>query len=342
MTRDPFYQEILNRLTGKLDPEIFEACVSDLLRDTYPGLVPMCGGNDAGMDGAIADGENEPFPLVSTTQKDVIGNLTNSLNSYILANRKRRKVVLATSQALTPRRIQNLYNRASELGFILINVHTKEDIANRIYHSPKWCLELLGLTGRPPALSLFPKSDRPLLNKKLIGREADLAWLQETQGHRLLIGQPGSGKSFLLHRFAIENGSLFVVDEDREEIANGLRSQEPSILIVDDAQIHLPLLSDLKHMRQELGAEFSILASCWLGDKDIVSTTLNVPETSIHTLDLLTRSQVVEVIHDVGLGGPVDLIREIVDQAEGRPGLAATLANLCLRGGVKEVVLGDV
>lgn len=67
MTSNSFHQEILNRLAKKLDPENFEACVSDLLRDTYPGLVPMRGGNDAGMDGAIADGENEPFPLIATT-----------------------------------------------------------------------------------------------------------------------------------------------------------------------------------------------------------------------------------------------------------------------------------
>ncbi len=341
MNRDQFYQQILDRLAGQLDPDIFEACACDLLRDTYPGLVPMRGGNDAGMDGAVGDGEGEPFPLITTTEERVIRNLAKSLQSYIISGRKRRKAILATSLELTPRRKQNLFDRADKFGFTLINVHTREDFANRLYHSPKWCRELLNLTGRPPALSVFPKSDRPLLNKNIIGRDADIAWLRDTHGDRLLVGQPGSGKSYLLHRYAKEGGGLFVVDEDREEIANGLRSQEPPVLIVDDAQIHLPLLSDLIHMRQELGAEFSILASCWHGDKELVKAVLNLTESSVHLLELLPRPQIVDVIYDAGLGGPVELIRKIVDQAEGRPGLAATLANLCLLGGVKEVVLGD-
>ena len=341
MKRDPFYRQIVERLGGELDPDTFEGCVADLLQDIYPGLVPIHGGKDAGMDGAISDREGEPFPLVATTEENVISNFTKSLNSYVQAGRKRREVVLATSQYLTPRRIQNLYDRSAVLGFTLVNVHSRDDIANRLYHSPEWCLELLNLPGKPPALSLFPKSDRPLINKTLMGREKELAWLLETEGDRLLIGQPGSGKSFLLHQFALEGGGLFVVEENRGEIAAGIRSQQPSVLIVDDAQVNLPLLKDLKQMRQELGVEFSILASCWHGDEDKVAQTMNLSEQSIHHLDLLTRSQIVEVVKDTGLGGPTELLREIVSQAEGRPGLAATLAHLCLHGGVKEVILGD-
>lgn len=65
MTRVPFYRSIIGRLDGRLDPELFEQCAADLLRAIYPTLVPIRGGTDAGMDGAIADGEGEPFPLAS-------------------------------------------------------------------------------------------------------------------------------------------------------------------------------------------------------------------------------------------------------------------------------------
>ena len=47
------------------------------------------------------------------------------------------------------------------------------------------------------------------------------------------------------------------------------------------------------------------------------------------------------VIKDVGLAGPNHLIKEIVDQAEGRAGLAALLAHLCLIGDVQEVYKGE-
>lgn len=341
MKRDHFYQQIMEGLGGKLDPDLFEDCAVDLLKYDYPGLAPISGGKDAGMDGAIPDGEGEPYPLVTTTHEKVIGNLTENLNSYVRKGRKRRKVVLATSQKLTPLRIQNLYDRATKLGFILVNVHPREDFAQRLYHSPEWCKELLNLTGRPPALSVFPKSERPVINKSLIGREKDLTWLKETKGDRLLVGQPGSGKSYLLRRFAMEGGGLFVVDDDREEIAAGIRSQQPSVLIVDDAQIHVNLLVNLKQMREDLGAEFSILASCWSGDKDRIAQVMTLSEPYIHRLDLLTRAQIVDVVEDADIVGPPEMVQEIVTQAMGRPGLAATLTHLCIHGGVREVFLGN-
>src|SRR4051795_5417272 len=55
--RDPFYREIVERLGGRIDPELFERCAGDLLRDEWPTLVPVRGGTDAGMDSAVADGE---------------------------------------------------------------------------------------------------------------------------------------------------------------------------------------------------------------------------------------------------------------------------------------------
>ena len=60
MIRDPFYRQIIDRLDGTVDPELFEQCAADLLREIYPTLVPIRGGADAGMDGAIADALGEP------------------------------------------------------------------------------------------------------------------------------------------------------------------------------------------------------------------------------------------------------------------------------------------
>jgi hypothetical protein len=81
--RDQFYGEIWNRLGQPLDPDVFERCVCDLLRAEHPSLVPVRGGGDSGMDGAIADGEGPAFPLICTTSSHVIGNLSKNLASYL-------------------------------------------------------------------------------------------------------------------------------------------------------------------------------------------------------------------------------------------------------------------
>ena len=341
MIRDPFYRQIIDRLNGTVDPELFEQCAADLLREIYPTLVPIRGGTDAGMDGAIADGMGDPFQLVCARGVDVIGNLTGSLKSYLNEGLRRRKLVLATLQSLTPKRRQNLFDRARELEFTLIQVHDQASIADLLYRNSRWCLELLGLTGEPPALSAIPKSRRPILNQDLVGRDSDLFWLRNCDGDRVLVGQPGSGKTFLMHKLAMEDGALFVVSENRAEIAAGIRDEQPAMVIVDDAGGKLEVLNDLKQIREEFNAGFLVLASCWPGDQTSVTQLLNLPSPSVTYLELLTRDEIVDVIKATGLTGSNELLREIVNQAEGRPGLAATLAQLALHGGVKEVASGE-
>lgn len=184
MNRDGFYKDILDRLGEPLDEDAFEACACDLLRREFPTLVPIRGGGDGGMDGATAG--SGPF-LVSTTSPDVIGNLTSSLKSYLKNGGSRRSVVVATSQELTKRKRDNLEARARGKGFHLIQIYSQAAIADRLLHEPRWCRELLALTGRPSALTVIPKSDRPLVDSRLVGREPDLAWLTQSRGDRLVI-----------------------------------------------------------------------------------------------------------------------------------------------------------
>jgi len=340
MLRDPLYNEIINRLNKTLDPELFERCACDLLRTIYPGLVPIRGGSDSGMDGAIADNQGTAFPLVSTTGKDVIGNLTRSLSSYLSDGGSRRKVILATSQSLRQRRRKNLEKRADKLGFTLTDIRSQAAFADLLYRSPEWCKELLNLTGEPPALSALPISNRPMICQTLVGREDDLLWLKQNTGDLLITGQPGCGKTFLLYIFAKEHDGLYVVDDNIGKIADCVRSQQPKVIIVDDAHIKLSLVGQLKHMREEISADFRLIANCWPGETNNVATNLKVASSSIHELKLLPRPEIVKVINECGIGGPDQLVRLIVDQAAGKPGLAATLCHLCLNGDIGNVVSG--
>jgi hypothetical protein len=341
MTRDPFYQQILAGLRGQLDPELFERCAAGLLRRIYAGLVPIRGGSDAGMDGACTDGAGPGFPLVCTTGEDVIGNLNQSLRSYRSKGDTRDRAILATSQELTGTRRRNLEAAAGELGFILVGIHTQANFADLLYRDPAWCLELLGLTGNPPPLSALPLNNRPALTSSLIGREEDLAWLRATPGDLLLVGQPGAGKTSVLSVLAQAGEGLFVIDDDLARVAAGIREQGPMALLVDDAHLRPGFLKRLRHLRQEVGASFRIIADCWPGERDLVARELGVTPSAVRLIDLLRRSQIVEIIRDCGIAGPNGLLHELVDQAAGKAGLAVTLCHLCLREGAREIVLAD-
>jgi hypothetical protein len=134
--RDPFYQQILERLGGPLDSDLFERCAADLLRREHPTLVPIRGGSDAGMDGAIADGEGTAYPLVTTTGTNVIGNLDRNLEAYKAGGGSRRKAILATAQELTARRRRNLEKRAEELGFILVQIYDQAALRTASMKAP--------------------------------------------------------------------------------------------------------------------------------------------------------------------------------------------------------------
>lgn len=337
MKHDPFFNQILSRLNGKLDPDTFEGCAVELIRLDGYAAVPVLGGDDAGMDGAIADGQGEPFPLVTTTSNNCIGNLTRNLKQYIDKGGERRKVIFATPQALSPQKQRNLYERAGELGFTLIQLYERSAIAARLYRNPAWCKELLQLTGTPSALSVIPLTRRPFLNNELIGRQEALDWLQQTTGDRLLAGEPGSGKTSLLYRLTQIQAALFVVSKDVSSIADAIREQKPQYIIVDDAHVDPDFLISLKRLRTEIGAKFDIIATCWTGDVHTIADILNLADSHIYTLRRLTRDQIVEVIAAAGIRGVNWLVREIVTQSEGLPGLAVTLVHLCLQGSVQRI-----
>ncbi len=339
---DPHHRAILDGLNGRLDPEVFEQCAVELVQAVFPGVVPIRGGRDDGFDGAVADGSSqEPSPLVVTTGAELVGNLKKNLDSAQRKGWNPRRATFATSRRITPATRRELFDAARGREVILIQTFDRDWFASRLYHEPQWCKRLLGVTGRPHALSVFPVQRRPVLGDDVLGREREKQWLLEQRGDCVLVGEPGSGKTFLLRALALEGRALFLVDENREQIANDLRSLKPEAVIVDDAHVHENAIETLTQLRQEVRADFRIIATCWPGETGRTASMLQVGRSSVLTLDLIDADTMIEIIKSAGIRGPNELLYVIRSQAGGRPGLAITLAHLCLVGDIRAATSGE-
>lgn len=339
--RDPYHNAILAALNGHLDPEEFEACVAVLLSEIYPTLTPVRGGADDGFDGAITDGNRPPFPLVTTTGTDARGNLRRNLKRAHNASGKLTKAVFASSRRLTPSTRADLKKIAAEFGIRALQIHDQDWMANALYRDPGWAKKLLNVTGKPSALTLIPHTSRLLLGDQIIGRQQELQALRDIKRDLILVGGPGSGKTFLLSALAREDLALFLASDSQEEIANSVRSQRPRAIIVDDAHLQTERIPFLTRLRQEIEADYKIIAVSWPGKLQTAKSAFGVASFDVIELPLIDADTMVEVVRSVGLSGPNGLIASIVHQSEGRPGLAATLAHLCLRGSALDVVSGQ-
>lgn len=339
---DSHHRAILDGLNGQLDPEVFETCAVDLLRTVWPGTAPVRGGGDDGFDGAVPDPDSqEPFPLIITTGTDLLRNFRTSLDSAKRADWKPRRALFATSRRITPAIRRKLLEAARERDVNLVQTLDQDWFANRLYGEPQWCRRLLGVTGRPPALSVFPLTRRPVLGDEVLGREQEMQWLLKPRDDCLLVGEPGSGKTFLLRALALQGKALFLVDEDREKIANDIRSLKPEAVILDDAHVCPESIGILDQLRREVRGEFRIIATCWPGEAETVRARLTIGQSDTLTLDRIEADTMIEIIKSVGVHGPNELLRSIRTQAAGRPGLAATLAHLCIIGGVETATSGE-
>ena len=338
---DTLYDAIGEAIKRPLDGETFERCAVDLLREYYPSLRPVEGGNDAGMDGIGELPDGTPFFLVATVQEDARANLESSVESHISAGGERRVVVFATSRPVRGRRRVELDRHLRERFCVrLADVHDRAEFVALLYRNSAMRRELLGVPGQARALSRLPATRRATPEIPLVGREHEFRQLKTIEGDVVVVGKPGIGKTFLLQQLMEDDWGLFDDDWEISDVEDAVLDMQPSRIVVDDAHLKEDRLIRLRQLRTQMGASFTIAAVTWPGSVDEVSGA--VPDAIPFEIRELERDQILEVIEEMGILGPVELQAHLVNQAHGRVGLAVTLAHASLTGGFREVATGDV
>lgn len=339
--RDPFYVQIKEALcTVHLDTDMFERLAAEIVDSKGYKTNYVGGGADNGYDFEILDKVLEPGPGVATTSNRVLENLKRNLDrNKTNCPQAAKKTFIVTSSVLTTQKRNNLKMAARGRGYIYLGASDLYEVARYIYAHPSWAQSLLGLSGQPSALSAVPRS-RPLTDIPLVGREQAEDLLRRLDNDALLIGSPGSGKTALLTRLVVDGTGSFLVSSDMTAVANSIRQQQPHIVIIDDLENMITITRDLVHLRREICADFRIVVTDWEVNPEI-NQELGLTDSNVIKLDRLTREEIVSVIKSVGIVRPRLLVREIVDQAEGVPGLAVTLTQAALAGDYRDLFDGN-
>jgi broad-specificity NMP kinase len=188
-----------------------------------------------------------------------------------------------------------------------------------------------------PVLSSIPLNCRELGDVPLLSRDDDVTRLRQTTGDLIISGQPGSGKTFLLYHLDKEWNAKFLVSHDEGDILSYLRFSSPPVIIIDDAHDWLEIFPRLIHFRMETGRSFRIIAVCWPFEESDLMRVMCLSTKSLYRLSLLPAKAIAQLVKSrfeaKGYHVATWLIREIREQAAGRPGLALRLVDLLMEDG---------
>ena len=200
--------------------------------------------------------------MVVTTSPRGLENLRKNIRTYSNKGGQARRVIFATTQTVTASKHKNLEIAAADAEFKLEQVYDRWWFADELYKSPEWRKRLLDVAGDLPALSaLPPKSRLPQLPLPLIGRDSLIAALAETPRDVVVVGPPGVGKTAIFRLLAREGWGLFDNSTSQGQLADAVRKLKPDRIILDDVHFDPGQIVLLRHLREELDVDFSIVGA---------------------------------------------------------------------------------
>lgn len=326
---------LIDRITAALDnshvkinPDIFEACATDLLQDRYPNLVPVRGGSDSGRDADSLEAEGvPPIRMAITSSRTYEGarkNLRGAMKSLQEHDMSGENIISVSLAELNQDKRKKLETLAEDNGYTLVAIIDRAFFADRLRQNGDWREKLLSLPGGPFSLSKYSiRGDIKVRTLALVGRTAEVDSVQSSSNDLLVYGVPGVGKSALLESVP----GLFFVDGSPpvERLMDDILATNPSIIVVDDTLRRIDTLTNLQLIRRQESLAFRIVAVCWPHQREELKA--DMPEAAELRIHPLIRKDIGTIVRNAGITRE-SLIGRILDQSQGRPAWAAHLVDL--------------
>lgn len=327
----------LNDTHYRLQQSDFEDCAAALIGHDYPGLVPVTGGTDHGLDAELAKPNGQVLGLVITSSRTWEGakkSLRGSLTSARDHEKRVDQVVVANLAEINRQKRIKLTAIAKEFDCDLIQVYDRAWFANAFRDDPDWRRKILHIEGGAFSLSRAPRGARPDEHQlPTVGRDELLDRAQSSDRDLILWGVPGAGKSHVAGRL---DGALFLERNTAPgRLLDDLLTTTPKLVVVDDAGGRANDVEQLLHARHAENLGFRVAVTCWPHETESVADYL--PDALALEVDLLTLEEIGILLRERGITR-TSVIAHLLQQAQGRPAWALNLADLLVQQGAWQAV----
>lgn len=327
----------LNDTRYRLQQSDFEDCAAALVAHDYPGLVPVTGGTDHGLDAELVKGNGQVLGLIITSSRTWEGakkSIRGSLKSARDHKKRVDQVVVANLAEINRQKRTKLAAIAKEFSCELIQVYDRPWFANAFRDDPDWRRKILHIEGGAFSLSRSPRGARPDEHQlPTIGRDELLDRAANSEQDLILWGVPGAGKSHVAGRLP---GALFLERNTApERLLDDLLAANPKLVVVDDAGGRTDDIEHLLHARHAENLKFRIAVTCWPHEMESVADHL--PNALDLEVDLLTVEEIGTLLRERGITR-TSVIAHLLQQAQGRPAWALNLADLLVQHGAWQAV----
>jgi hypothetical protein len=321
----------LSDARARINPHDLEDCATSLLSPIHPGLVPITGGSDFGLDAEITE-DSRITGLIITSSRSWDGakrSLRDSLQSMRKNQVPVQRVIAVNLAEANRSKREKLTNIAKEFDCELVQVYDRAWFANQFRENPDWRRKILAIEGGPFSFSRQPRGTRPDERQlATIGRDTLIAEVNESDSDVVLFGVPGAGKSHVASKV---DGALFLeLQPTPERLLDDLIETKPALVVVDDSGARLPDIDLLIQLRYAEKLNYRIVATCWTHERDQVADhLLNSVQFEV---DLLSREELGAILRERGITR-LSVIVDLLTQADGRPAWALNLADLLIHDG---------